>query len=231
MKRVLFLLSLFCVSTTISADTPLGAIEVNATTTDGAIVTIPISLLGHFVNQSSPNYKVCGDGGTCVLALDKAAVCSQLKADQPQGCTVTNYPAAPGVSSASGAIWAGNGCGADPWSTAFAAGTLLVMLPGVFSGDLNKPVQNNPSIDFTAICNNHDQGYTSSLPKGIVDNQFNKALTSFCNTSTNAQLCQGFAAAYTSAVDTYGKGAYAEDQAQLACAAWGSAMKGSKCSS
>jgi hypothetical protein len=98
------------------------------------------------------------------------------------------------------------------------------------SGNLNRPVKSNASIDFTSYCNQHDSGYTRNMSKRSVDDRFSMQLHDFCNTSTSQQLCHGFASTYVDAVKKYGDDAYAEDQADLRCAEWGTSMKGNKCS-
>jgi hypothetical protein len=224
----LCLVSLFAMEAAYSQDPPpqeLGGVAVYASTTDGALVLVPT--FGTSSKKFSPSKSPDGE---FILTMTKAQFCASLASGKPTNCSVNTYPAAPGIPSASGATWSGNGCGADPWSTALASGWLTTMLPGVFSGDLNRPVSGNPSIDFTSMCNQHDKGYTSVVTKAAVDNAFHNNLTSFCNASTNAQLCQGFAATYTQAVQRYGDAAYQEDQAELGCATWGVSMKVSQCS-
>ena len=228
-NMVLVSIALFAGNTAL-AQQQLPPVEVTASTLSGAgpSVIIPFSLIKDMRATKNTNVAILGD---YVTPLDQAQVCSNLKANQPSGCTTSNYAAVPGINSASNAVWKGNGCGADPWSSAAGTAYLEAMLPGVFSGDLNRPVQGNRSIDFTAYCNDHDRGYTSLMPKQTVDNRFSTNLHNFCNQSTSSQLCNGFASTYVEAVSKYGDAAYAEDQADLACAAWGSSMKANKCGS
>jgi hypothetical protein len=202
-------------------------IEVNANTLDGS-ATIPVFLIPA-VQAYSPNHTNILPIDDQSVDLTKAQICTVLRNNKPAGCTTSNYPAVPRIPSASGATWAGNGCGADPWSSALGAGYLTAMLPGIFSGDLNRPVEGNKSIDFTSFCNNHDRAYTSNASKQFADNQFAKQLQNFCQGSSNQQLCNGFASTYVDAVKQYGAAAYAEDQADLRCAAWGDSMKKDQC--
>lgn len=212
-------------SASVNAQPTLPTVEVTASTSDGGSVMIP------FFFQSSarlsPYLRLGSDGPA--LDMTKDQYCAQLSAVKPDGCSVGTFPAAPGIPSASGAAWSGNGCGAAPWSTALASGYLTVMLPGVYSGDINRPVKDNPSIDFTSYCNRHDQDYTSRVYKATADDNFRVRLSNFCSSSTNQSLCDGFASTYVQAVQKYGDGAYQDDQAQLICASWGYAMKQSGC--
>lgn len=196
----------------------------------GGTATIPFFMMSafHISQQEAAHID------DITLDMTKDQVCQTLRDNKPSGCTTQNYPPAPGIQGASrdgtsGAVWAGNGCGADPWSSAEGDIALSILLPGIYSGDLNRPLKGNPSIDFTVICNDHDRGYTSRFSKTFVDNRFSRALDSFCSGSTNQQLCNGFAATYVDAVKKYGPAAYAADQAQLKCAVWGDSMKKNQC--
>jgi hypothetical protein len=115
-------------------------------------------------------------------------------------------------------------------STAFASVALEYTLSGLYSGDLNKPVKHNPSIDFTSICSDHDSNYTSGGTKAFADSRFRRQLESLCNAApSDGAVCWAFKNAYVSAVQTLGKSAYEADQKQLACSAWGDSMKKSGC--
>ena len=205
----------------------LEKVQVTATTSDHVVVYIPADYLeaARFkraaASISDTDY---------VTELSRLQVCQVLKQHPPQNCTMSNYPASPGIRSAAGATWAGNGCGASPMSTAFASAVLQRISAGMYSGDLNKPVKYNPSIDFTAICNNHDRGYTSTAPKATIDAIFANQLSSLCNASpSGVGACLAFKDTYVWAVKTLGGSAYDDDQKQLACSAWGDSMKKSGC--
>lgn len=223
---VLFVSSLACHAA--RANEQLPPVEVTADIIGGT-ATIPVSLMNAFHLGQPPSTPDAAQIDSLSIDMTREQVCQVLRDNKPDNCTTRNYPAAPRIRSASGAAWAGNGCGAGPWTTALGTGYLTVLLPGVFSGDLNRPVQGNPSIDFTAFCNGHDRGYTSFASKQTVDQRFADALHSFCQGSTDQQLCNGFASTYVKAVQKYGVSAYAEDQAQLKCAAWGDSMKKNQC--
>lgn len=205
----------------------LGKVQVTATTSDHVVVYIPADYLeaARFkraaASISDTDY---------VTDLSRVQVCQVLKQHPPQNCTMSNYPASPGIRSAAGAAWAGNGCGASPMSTAFASVILQRISAGLYSGDLNKPVKRNPAIDFTAICNNHDRGYTSIATKATTDTIFANQLSALCNASPgDVGTCLAFKNAYVLAVKTLGGSAYDQDQKQLACSAWGDSMKKSGC--
>jgi hypothetical protein len=235
MLRILVLLLGFTFFTIVNAQDFLDTVTV-----DGYYVLIPGGMTstvfaGHLVNSTTK--KPC-DGNECVLDLTKAQVCNTLKANPPKDqngntCTVTTYPPAPGIPSASGATWAGNGCGSSPWSSAWGSTYLRPKYGSKYSGDLNEPVAGNPSIDFTGYCNTHDSCYTSFSLGGQpgCDKHFGDAIDGFCNQSSDKADCTAFASDYEAAVKQYGKSAYDSDQAQLSCAEWGDAMKTDGCNS
>lgn len=207
--------------------TDLERVVVTATTSDNVIVSIPVDYMEiaryqrQFDSISDTDY---------VTDMSRAQVCQMLKQHPPQNCTMSNYPASPGIPSAAGATWAGNGCGAGPRSTFFASAILEQSAQGIYSGDLNKPVKNNPSIDFTAICSEHDRGYTSAAPKAITDSRFGDQLTALCSVApSDGGYCTSFGNIYVYAVKYGGGGAYDQDQKQLTCSAWGDSMKKSGC--
>lgn len=207
------------------AQPTLPTVEVTATTSDGNSVSIPF--FAKATGPLSPYMKLGQDGP--LLDLTKAQFCSMLAGLKPSNCSTGTYPPAPGIPSASGAAWSGNGCGAGPWSTAFASGGLRTLYGSRYSGDLNHPVAGNPSIDFTNICNQHDKDYTSLVSKQTADNNFANRLSNFCGGSTDPLTCQSFASTFVNAVSNYGMSAYQADQTQLQCAAWGDSMKNSRC--
>jgi hypothetical protein len=157
-----------------------------------------------------------------------------LKANPPKDqngntCTTNTYPPAPGIPSASGATWGSNGCGASAWTNILATIGLKAKYGSKFSGDLNEPVAGNPSIDFYKQCQQHDMCYTEPYPRGLCDKLFGINLNSFCQGSTDKDACSAFATDYSNAVNSYGQAAFDADQAQLACAEWGQAMKQDQC--
>jgi len=186
---------------------------------------------GHFRNSTTLSSCSGPDAG-CVLDLTVAQVCSILKSQQPPNCSVTTYPPAPGIPSASGATFSGNGCGAGIWSSVFATIGLYAKYGSRFSGDLNEPVAGNPSIDFTHTCMAHDSCYSGFFPgKAGCDNQFmNSLYHTLCDHSTDSSSCYDFAMDYVNAVAYHGDDAYAQDQAARACTVWGASMKFDKCS-
>ena len=205
----------------------LQPVQVTATTSDHVIVSVPVDYLQTLRFQRQ--YASTGDTDY-VTDLSRAQVCAVLKWHPPQDCAMSNYPASPGIRSASGAVWAGNGCGAGPMSTAFASVVLKGLHFSTYSGDLNKPVKGHPSIDFTAICNLHDQGYTSVGTKERADSFFDLQLKGLCAAAgSDGALCQSFANNYVYAVKNLGSSAYEGDQKQLACSVWGDSMKKSGC--
>ncbi|MEO8746248.1 MAG: hypothetical protein ABI379_01100 [Rhodanobacter sp.] len=166
-----------------------------------------------------------------VTDLTKSQVCQMLREHPPQNCTTSNYPASPGIPSASGAVWAGNGCGTGPFATAFLSAILARLDPQTYSKDLNKPVKNNPSIDFTSICSEHDGNYTSSRTKSYADARFESHLEGLCAAAlSDVTSCMSFKSTYVWTVKTLGTSAYEADQQQLVCSVWGDSMKQSGCS-
>lgn len=209
--------------------TDLRGVVVTATTSDNFTVYLPQQFIPSAL--LTPNHSSIGDI-EFETELTRQQVCQVLMQHPPQNCTTSNYPASPGIPSAAGATWAGNGCGAGPMSSAFLSMGLGIRYPGLYSGDLNKPIKGNPSIDFTSSCNKHDELYTSGASKSFADAAFGRKLSSVCTAApSDGGTCLAFRDTYVSTVQNYGDSAYAADQQQLACSAWGSSMKKSGCSS
>jgi hypothetical protein len=170
-RGALCALSLVAATPAFSQDAPPPMFDV--TTVDGFTMTIPGSMMGNVFGghlAHSPS-RSPGDDNQYTTDLTKQQVCQDMKSNPPKDengntCTTTTFPAAPNIPSASGAAFNGNGCGAGPWGTAFGSSVLGARHPNDYSGDLNKPVKTNPSIDFTSICNAHDTCYTSSAIGG-----------------------------------------------------------------
>lgn len=212
-----------------SATTTLETVRVTATTSDNFIVFIPTEFIPaarlkrSFASIGEADYET---------KLSRSQICQLLKKHPPQNCTTSTYPASPGIPSASGARWSGNGCGAGPMSTALASFVLKHAYSGMYSGDLNKPVKGNPSIDFTSVCNLHDSLYTSIATKSYADSKFGQGLVAICGAApVNRNECLAFKNLYVSAVEKFGNSAYTDDQQQLACSVWGDSMKRSGCAS
>lgn len=207
--------------------TDLGRVIVTATTSDNILVSIPVDYMA--VTRLKRDEASISDT-IYVTDMSRSQVCAVLKQHPPQNCTTSNYPASPGIPSARGAEWAGNGCGTGPFATAFLSAILARLDPQTYSNDLNKPVKNNPSIDFTGICNEHDSNYTSAGTKAFADHRFERQLEAMCNAGPgDVGSCMSFKSTYVWTVETVGKSAYDADQAQLACSAWGDSMKKSGC--
>lgn len=201
-----------------------------ATTSDGVYISMPRNFES-YVQLLRPAVAPIGIDDH-VTDLTSARICQVLRLHPPKsGCTRSNYPASPGIPSASGAAWAGNGCGASPLSSAFASIALSVLYRDRYSGDLDKPVKGDPSIDFTDSCNMHDSAYTGPLLKSTADRIFQSSLEGAClGAPGNRSECYAFAQAYVDAVETsMGSSAYEEDQQQLACSVWGTSLKQSGC--
>jgi hypothetical protein len=209
--------------------TTLEPVVVTAATSDNFTVFLPADFIP--AARLTPSYRSIGQWDYST-DLTKAQVCKVLKDHPPQNCMTSNYPASPGIPSASGAQWAGNGCGAGAYTTAFLTAALEARHPFTFSGDLNKPVKGNPSIDFTSSCNKHDEFYTNGAEKGFADLALGRHIKEVCDSAvTDGGLCLAFKDTYVSTVQAHGESAYEADQKQLACSAWGSSMKKSGCSS
>lgn len=167
-----------------------------------------------------------------VTDLTSAQICRVLRRHPPRsGCTQSNYPTSPGIPSASGAAWPGNGCGASSLSSAFASIALSVLYRDRHSDDLNRLVKGDPSIGFNNSCNMHDSAYTGHFSKSTADRIFQSSLEGAClGAPGNRSECYAFAQAYLDAVETFiGSSAYEEDQQQLACSVWGTSLKQSGC--
>jgi hypothetical protein len=207
--------------------TTFPTVRVTATTSDKFVVYLPADFIPSA--KLRPSYSSIGETDF-ETDLSRMQVCQVLRQHPPQNCTTSNYPASPGIPSASGAEWAGNGCGSGPMSTAFASMGLEILHPGLYSGDLNKPVKGNPSIDFTSSCNKHDELYTSGVSKSFADSVLRTRLSNVCSHALgDGDTCLAFRDTYVSTVQSHGGSAYAADQQQLACSAWGDSMKKSGC--
>lgn len=204
-------------------------VVVTATTLDGASVMIPFFLMQTMYVQLKHDVATI-DADDYSTSLTKAQVCSKLKASQPTDCSMGTFPSAPGLPNAQGLPFAGNGCGADPYSS-FIGDQLLKAFEKKYSGDLNRPVAQNSAIDFTAACNNHDGCYTSLIPQGKCDSWLGRDLLGVCATaaSNSVTTCNAFASYYTLAVSKKGAEAYYADQKNLKCSTWGNSMKANKC--
>jgi hypothetical protein len=204
-------------------------VVVTATTLDGASVMIPFFLMQTMYVQLKHDVATI-DADNYSTTLTKAQVCSKLKANQPTNCSMGTYPAAPGMPNALGLPFAGNGCGADPYSS-FIADRLLTVFGKGYSGNLNRPVTADSAIDFTGACNNHDGCYTSPQTKLSCDTQLGKELLAICSKAGPAfgPTCVTFSNIYTEAVNEKGDAAYYADQKDLKCSTWGNSMKANKC--
>jgi hypothetical protein len=208
----------------------LPTITVTASTSDGQPVALPFFLINaaQMKYTARSPYRLPDTDG--YVSMTKAEFCAALSNSKPDNCSMLSYPATPWSSSSSGASWSGNGCGADPWSTAFGAGYLSLKYGSLFSGDLNRPVAGNPGIDFTSICNNHDRCYTTpNRAQSTCDGSFATSLNNFCTNSTDPTNCSKFDTDYKQAVTDYGADAFDEDQTDLKCGSWGAAMKDDRC--
>lgn len=207
--------------------TNLAEVIVTGTTSDNFTVFLPAEFIP--AARFSPSYSSIGEWDYST-DLTKAQVCKVLKDHPPRNCTTSNYPASPGIPSASGSQWAGNGCGAGAVSSALASVALEGLYGYLYSGDMNKPVRGNPLIDFTSICNMHDELYTNGSEKYFADQFFDRHLKSLCQAATSdGSTCTSFRNTYVWAVKNHGESAYQADQQQLACSAWGDSMKKSGC--
>ena len=116
MKRLLRLFSLAMIligagAGAAHAQVTLGTIEVTASTSDGGSISVPFFAKGSVL--MSPYLRLGNDGASVDMTKDQYCVmlAGSLK---PSNCSLTTYPPAPGIVSASGASWSGNGCGASP---------------------------------------------------------------------------------------------------------------------
>ena len=221
--------------------TELGTISVT-----GATVSIPASMAGAFAGHLTAirSPYMCSPENPCYKSdLTPAQVCTILKNNQPKDkygntCQTNTYPPAPGIPSANGNMFNGNGCGAGIWSNVFAYIGLRVKYGLLYSGNLDEPIAGNPGIDFSGNCMRHDSCYTSPRSKNWCDNQFQNGFYTNPNTrsgicdklsGTAWNHCMDFAMDYVGAVAYAANGAYSQDQAQLTCAEWGQAMKDNGC--
>ena len=207
--------------------TDLPGVTVTATTSDFMEVSVPVDYMEVIRLQRD----IASITDTIyVTDMSRLQVCQVLRQHPPENCTTINYPASPGIPAAGGVEWAGNGCGAGAISTAFLSIGLSFRYPGLYSGDLNKPIKGNPSIDFTISCHNHDRDYTSPKTKAMADARFERNLTSVCTSAlSDGGTCLAFKDTYVSTVRERGASAYEADQRQLACSVWGDSMKKSGC--
>jgi hypothetical protein len=211
------------------AQQQLPPVEVTASTLGGAgaSVLVPFYMMQYMQVKKNTNVAVIAD---YVTPLSQTQVCSNLKKAQPAGCSMGTYPAAPGLPSAQGLSFSGNGCGADAFSS-FIGDQLLAAFANGYSGNLNRPVAGDKAIDFTNACNDHDGCYTSLITKGKCDSRLGQNLLSICGNAASdfVSTCNSFASYYTLAVTKEGDAAYQEDQKDLQCSSWGNSMKANGC--
>jgi len=132
----------------------------------------------------------------------KEQVCKAIKDNAPKGCNVNNFAPAPGISSPTQGDWTPNGCGPGGWRNAFLGGIMENIYGDSFTGDLDRPIKADRSINFKTACDSHDACYTSWTSKNTCDQNFSTALNQACNGKGNS--CSSFAKTYGDAVRDYG---------------------------
>ncbi|MEO9079768.1 MAG: hypothetical protein ABI268_10700, partial [Rhodanobacter sp.] len=198
-----------------------------ASTSDFVQVTVPVDLM--WIARYERNYMSIIDVDY-VTDMTRLQVYQVLKQAPPPDCNMSNYPAAPGIPGAGGSEWTANGCGVGAFTTAFASIGLYAKYRGLYSGDMNRPVKGNPSINFGSACNKHDELYTSGNTKAFADQAFQRRLGVACDIAlSDKSSCNAFKVTYVSTVKDHAQDAYDADQKELKCAAWGDSMKKSGC--
>lgn len=205
----------------------LARVVVTATTSDNSVVFVP----QHFIPAAKVQPFLISIGeADFATDLSRLQVCEVLREHPPQNCTTSTYPASPDIPSAAGAEWGGHGCEPSTSINIFVSVVLKRLSTGVYTGDMNKPVRYNPSIDFGGICNAHERHYTSSASKGVADASFEHQLAMLCNAALSDRAsCISFKDKYVWVVKNLGGSAYESNQKELACSAWGESMKKSGC--
>lgn len=198
-----------------------------ASTSDSSLVSAPQDFIP--AAKVQPLLASMGEAGF-VTHSSRLQVCEVLRQHPPQNCTTRTYPASPGIPSASGAEWAGHGCEPGTSMNLFVSIVLKSLNAGTYTGDMNRPVRYNPSIDFGSSCNAHERHYTSSTSKDVADAGFEHQLAMLCNAALSDRAsCMSFKDKYVWVIKNLGDSLYEADQKEKACSAWGDSMKKSGC--
>ncbi len=158
--------------------------------------------------------------------IDEELFCKAMKAIQPEGCDAASPPSTPGLDPG----WQPNGCGTGGASNLFLNSALGLIYAENYSGDFNAPFAGT---SFKSACDAHDGCWGSAGNRATCDSDFHNAMRTACTSwgEPSRTTCDGFAAAYFSAVATTdtGNDNYRNAVAQRRCALWAHDMKTNGC--
>jgi hypothetical protein len=219
------------------ADTTLPPVIVHGLTIDNVRFNCRsvacADMLANFggVPVSEPLPATASIGSEGQLPLPKDFVCAVLKSMQPDDCSMSSPPSAPGFD----AGWRANGCGTGPLANLFLSALMEGLFSDHYSGDLNAPLElsGGSKVSFLTACNNHDRCWGSGSDRGRCDLAFLGEMRSVCSHlgGNDQYSCYGMASAYHAAVASdRATPHYDASLANFTCAAWASDMKQNGCS-
>lgn len=163
--------------------------------------------------------------------LNGERFCQLLAAKQPQGCSLSEPPASPGIPVPGQAAWQPNGCGTSPTSNWLLSHIVELGYDSVFTGNLNAPY---PGVSFEGACNAHDACWGSAYDRTWCDINFQNDMNDACEVISSTSgwgECRGLSSAYHAAVSTDQAGAhYQATVAERTCALWALDMRENECS-
>lgn len=164
------------------------------------------------------------------LPLNGARFCQTLASKQPQGCSLSQPPASPGIPVPGQAAWQPNGCGIGPSKNWFLSQIVGLGYGSVYTGDLNAPY---PGVSFENACDAHDGCWGSGSDRTWCDISFQSDMNTACEAVTNTSgwgACRGLSSAYHAAVSTDAAGDhYDSTLADRLCALWAMDMRQNEC--
>jgi hypothetical protein len=159
--------------------------------------------------------------------IDREQFCERLKSKRPSNCNASSPPSTPGLDSS----WQPNGCGTGGMSNLLLDSGMEVLLSDNYSGDFHAPYE---GVSFRSSCDAHDACWGVAGNRSTCDNAFHNSMTSACGAVAQASsrtVCNGFAAAYFSAVSitNIGNSNYQRAAQNRQCALWAYDMKANGC--
>lgn len=159
--------------------------------------------------------------------FDREQFCAALNNKRPSNCNASNPPSTPGLDS----NWQANGCGTGGVSNLLLDSGMEVLLSDNYSGDFQAPYA---GVSFRSACDAHDACWGVAGSRSVCDTAFHESMTAACGTISQASsrtTCEGFAAAYFSAVSitNIGNSNYQRATENRKCALWAHDMKANGC--
>ena len=159
--------------------------------------------------------------------IDHGEFCQLMKDQQPENCDASDPPSTPGTDPG----WEPNACGTSGFSNLLLDSGIGSFYSESYSGNFNAPF---PGVSFRGACNDHDACWGVAGSRATCDNNFHESMRSACGSVAQASsrtVCDGFAAAYFSAVSAtnIGNNNYQQSVESRKCALWAYDMKINGC--